>query len=79
MVFWIKHILTYGDKVAIICAESFIVCGWFREKRNTHVKYWDIIRFNPERRCVGKSEFPPNQQKVVYFTLGLGKESLLEG
>lgn len=37
------------------------------------------FRYNPERRYVGKSEFPPNQQKVVYFTLGLGKESLLEG
>ena len=54
---------------------------WFREKRqNAHViDIKNKFRYNPERRCVGKSEFPPNQQKVVYFTLGWGKESLLEG
>ena len=28
---------------------------------------------------VGKSDISPNQQKLVYFTLGLGEESLLGG
>ena len=37
----------------------------------------NIVTMSTRPGTAGKSDISPNQQKLVYFTLGLGKESLL--